>query len=223
MWLRYVSVTAAILAAFVGVYIASNLPRHDHEGFGPTPDAKGRNNTVLFVSSSEYGLSNVFLATSYAMMVHHPEVQVHYATFNARERDISALSSVARSKSPNAKPIIYHELSGLSLGDRLIAHGKHIEGAMQPPGLEAVIRLCKDMQTYLMPWDAPEYFELYSQIVDIIEEVDPAVVAADTLFGPGLDAARQTGRRNAIVSPNALKDNFADKQPFGEMFWKFPA
>jgi hypothetical protein len=74
-----------------------------------------------------------------------------------------------------------------------------------------------------VPWSGPEYFNIVEEISRIIQEVDPAVVGLDPLFGPGIDATRLLDRRHAIVSPNALKDNFAQMQPSASILWKYPA
>jgi hypothetical protein len=184
---------------------------------------RGRNNTILFLSNSEYGLSNVVLATSHAMLVHHSEIEVHFATFDRREEDISTVSKFASHQSPGAKPITFHKLKGPTYGDALTAQGHLIEEVIHAPGLEGSAKLCKDIQKYLMPWSGPEYFDLYKQILHIIDEVDPAVIAIDPVFGPGLDATQDRNRRYVVVSPNSLRDNFAHLQPWGSMLWKYPA
>jgi hypothetical protein len=74
-----------------------------------------------------------------------------------------------------------------------------------------------------VPWSGPEYFNIYEELLSIIQEVDPAVIGLDPLFGPGIDATRFLNRRHAIVSPNALKDNFAQMQASASGLWKYPA
>lgn len=74
-----------------------------------------------------------------------------------------------------------------------------------------------------MPWSGPEYLALYEAVLKILDEVNPAVVAIDPMFGAGIDATRAQNRSHAIISPNSLKDNFVDKQPNGALFWKYPS
>ncbi|KAB8296392.1 hypothetical protein EYC80_009142 [Monilinia laxa] len=79
------------------------------------------------------------------------------------------------------------------------------------------------MELWLMPWTGPEYIDIYREISEILEEVDPVMVAVDPLFGPGLDAVRAQGRNHAVLSPNSLKENFVQLQPRGAALWKYPA
>ncbi len=55
-----------------------------------------------------------------------------------------------------------------------------------------------------MPWSGEEYLAIYEEVLKVLEEVDPAVVAIDPMFGPGTDASRANGRREVIISPNSL-------------------
>lgn len=66
-----------------------------------------------------------------------------------------------------------------------------------------------------MPWNGSEYYGLYDELLRIIDEVDPALVVLDPQFGPALDATKNRNRKHAVVSPNSLRDNFAQIQPYG--------
>jgi len=61
----------------------------------------------------------------------------------------------------------------------------------------------------------PEFPETYQEVLRVLDEVDPIVVAIDPMFGPGLDAVRAQGRNHVIIRPNALKENFSATQPWG--------
>jgi hypothetical protein len=89
--------------------------------------------------------------------------------------------------------------------------------------MAGIDHLCEDMQLWISPWSAEDHFSLYQEMQAIINDVDPAVVVLDTLFRPGIDAARDMNRLHAIISPNSVVDNFLGDQPYGSMFWKYPA
>lgn len=182
----------------------------------------GRNNTVLFLSNSEHGLANVLLATSHAMLVEHQDIEVHYVSFEGLAEDVATLSRFARQTSPDVRPIKFHALKGTTYGAALNSVGHFIDETIGAPGVAGIAKLCSDLQKYLMPWTSPEYLALYQEITSILEEVDPAMVAVDSQIGPGLDAIRTLGLQHAILTPNALKDNFADRQPWGAVLWKYP-
>ena len=183
----------------------------------------GRNQTVLFMSNSEPGLANVLFATSHALISEYRELEVHFATFPSRAADISTISK----SSPKSNPIIFHSFKGQNYGNAIKSHvqdGKQaIDEVINPPGLAGLSKLCENMQKFLMPWGAKEYLSLYHEALRVLEEVDPVIVVTEPLFGPGLDAIRATGRNHVIISPNSLKDNFADKEPWLSILWKYPA
>ena len=203
-----------------GAVIYSILDQRSSE---PPFTVLGKNNTVLFLSNYEYGLANTLLASAHSLLVHHPGVKVHFASFPKREKDTTALSKFAIDQNPSASPISFHRFKGPCYGDSLQATGHFIEETIHAPGVRGGAKLCQDMQKYLMPWNASSYYDLYEEALAIIDQVDPAVVALDPQFGPGLDATKARHRKHAVVSPNSLRDNFAQMQPYGAMFWKYPA
>jgi hypothetical protein len=209
-----------ILFAIIAFLFSGKSPKDDDD----TKQQKwpGRNNSVLFLSNAEHGLANVLLATSHAMLVEHNDIEVHYVSFRGLAQDVATISRFAVKHSPYAKPITYHTLQGPTYGAALNSVGHEVDETIGRPGIAGIGKLCSDLQKYLMPWTGPEYLAIYQEISSILEEVDPAIVAVDPQFGPGLDAVRALGRNHAIVTPNALKDNFADKQPWGAILWKYP-
>jgi hypothetical protein len=186
-------------------------------------DWPGRNNTVLFLSNVESGLSNVLQATSHALLVEHSDLEVHYASFPKLSKSIAAISKFAATSSPDVRPITFHPLKGATYGNEMNRQGYAVDEVINAPGPAGLKTLCDNVQMFLMPWGAPEYLEVYRDIERVIEEVDPLVIVVEPKFGPGLDAARAHGRNHVIISPNALKDNFAHFQPWGSMFWKYPS
>lgn len=75
----------------------------------------------------------------------------------------------------------------------------------------------------LDPWSGPQHIAIFEELSQLIQEVDPSVVMLDSLFGPSLDATREQNRRHAILSANALINNFAEIQPYASILWKYPA
>jgi hypothetical protein len=217
MFKRGLFIALAVSFGIVAVLLSENATK---EGGDKRPTHwPGRNKTVLFMSNAEHGLANVLLATSHALISSHQDVEVHFATFPSLAADISTFSK----SSPKPNPINFHPFNGQSYGDGLAAQGHSIQESINPPGISGLALLCSNMQKFLMPWGAEEYLELYRQALEMMEEVDPIIVVVDPLFGPALDAVRATGRNHVILSPNSLKDNFADKQPWLSMLWKYPA
>lgn len=190
---------------------------------GPRTQSPGRNNTVLFLSDSHPGLANVHVATSHAMLLDFPDLEIHYASFAKLEKTIVETSAFAVQKISAAKPIAFHPLVGKPYSQSLNEGGFGVAEAIQPPGLKGIAAFTNNMQNFLMPWTAIDYLATYNDILRLLDEIDPVIVVADPLLGPGLDAIRTQNRNHVILSPNTLKDNFVAMQPWGSMFWKYPA
>ena len=212
---KIASIVVPAIVGIISIQVAIN-PRSSETN---TPTQwQGRNNTALFMSNAEHGLANVLLATTHALIAEHRDIEVHFATFPSIAADILAISK----SSPKPQPITFHSFNGQSYGDALRAQGHAVQETLNAPGLAGLSILCNNMQKFLMPLGAEEYLALYHEALNILEEVDPNIVAVDPLFGPGLDAVRASGRNHVIISPNSLKDNFANK-PWLSMLWKYPA
>ena len=211
---------AAVIAVFAILFSSrtSKYPSLSRPSQWP-----GRNNTALFLSNSEHDLANVLLATSHALLVHHPDIEVHFASFPTLASDVSTINKFASQQNAAIQPIIFHPFTGPSYSKAIQLQGFCMDDAIQPPGIPGLSQFLRNLQDFLMPWSGPEYLSLYQEVLALLDEIDPLVVAVDPLFGPGLDAIRAKGRNHVIVSPNALKDNFAVEQGWGRWLWEYPA
>jgi len=221
MAIRSLYICLALLVAGLSIFLSSRSP--STPSTLPRSTLPGRNNSVLFVADAHPGLSNAHIAASHALQVHFPHLEIHFASFPKLSTPLSLSSSFAISQNPLAKPVNFHPLVGNTYAEALLAAGIAVKDVILPPGIKGIARLCRDMQMYLMPWSAPEHVEIYEDVLRVMGEINPTIVVADTLFGPGLDAIRAQGRNYVILSPNALKDNLASMQPWGRMLWKYPA
>ena len=70
----------------------------------------------------------------------------------------------------------------------------------------------------------PAYTQTCDSIKGAIEELDPAVIVADVLLGPGFDACYSLKREFVASSPNALLDlvRNVNDQPWLKGFWHYP-
>ena len=196
----------------------------------PTNYITGRNNTALFLVAEHHGLSNVHLATAQSLLEHYPEIEVQFASFPKLARKFPRLSALAQKKQPAAKDIVFHRLTGgQSYVDAVTAGslGDYDEDGLSnviaAPGLPGIKKLAADLQHVVSPWVKEEHLALHNEIAALIDEVDPAVVVLDTIFGPAIEATRGRNRTHAFITPNTLIDNFVAEQPYGQMFWKYPA
>jgi hypothetical protein len=210
------AVLIASLAYFFAGSDSSSIQEHP-------PYIQGRNKTVLILANKEAGLSNVLVATASALLENYPDIEVHYASFGSVGRKLERVSSFARKQTPAAKDIIYHGLKGYSFSDTLEKANWTFERSINPRGAAGMGALAENMQHWISPWTAEEHWDLYQEIGALIEEIDPAVVALDTIFRPALDATRDKNRLHAFITPNTLVDNFIGEQPASTILWKYPA
>ncbi|VUC22991.1 unnamed protein product [Clonostachys rosea] len=215
MFVRLLLVAGAIIAALVALFIPGSPERE--------PYVQGRNKTALFISNIEHGLSNVHVATASALLEGYPDIEVHFASFSQLRKKLARVSAFAQAKTPAAKDIIFHELHGQPFFEAVELLGGDLESTISPPGVAGVDRFTKGLQDWISPWGVEEHMVIYNEIGAIIDEIDPAVVVLDTMMRPALDSTRDKNRVHAFVTPNTLVDNFLGDQPYGSMFWKYPA
>ncbi|KAF4448436.1 glycosyltransferase family 1 [Fusarium austroafricanum] len=181
-----------------------------------SPLSFGRKNVVLFLTTAANGFTNVHLATSHVLSSTYLELDIHYASFTKLKPDVERISSVKN-------PIKWHELPPPDILQATEREYGGIDGLAAPPGLKGIEKLMSDVQIMLSPWSAEEHWHLYKAMTELILQVDPAVVVLDIGFRPAIEAVRDSKYMHIMISANTLIDSFPHKQPWGAMFWKYPA
>jgi hypothetical protein len=187
----------------------------------PVPILPGRNNTVLFITSDMSGLSNVHVATSFTLMEEHPEVEVHYATFPKLQKVIERTSAEGLAANRAAKPIKFHAVRGKAFMQNFV---DRVGNLTELRGIHGMQKKLRDISKAMFPYTNEEYTDIYAHLVEIVDEVDPAVIVIDAVFRGSLDLVQNVkSRRYITMSPNALLDLVADKQGLLNYFWKYPS
>ncbi|PWI76241.1 glycosyltransferase family 1 [Purpureocillium lilacinum] len=189
----------------------------------PSPPVTGKKNTVLFLTDCAHGLSKVHVATTLALLQKYPSVDIHYASFPMLKGELQRVSDAANSKSAEARPIQWHELRVPSFIAAAMRTWGDATGLIAPPGVAGSEKLLRDFELVASPWTADELWDLYCQMKELIERIDPAVVVLDSMLRPAMDVSRSLNRTRVVLSPNALTDVLAGMQPWGAPFWKYPA
>lgn len=223
---RLFTVPVALLIALDAILLSSRSPGED-AGTERAPAAEtvvGLNNTALFLVTGNAGLSNVHFATAQALLEGHPDIQVHFASSDLSiVTKLDRISSHARAKTPEARPIVFHHLPGPSYVKACQDAGVQFTDTVQPPGHRGSARMCELLQVFVAPWTGEDHLAIYRATRGVIDDIDPAVTVLDTLFRPGIDAVRTAKRVHAFVTPNTLVENFVADQPYLKMLWKYPA
>jgi len=167
---------------------------------------------VLLFTNAEHGQSNIFVATSHALI--QRGCDVHFASFPAIEKTVKLLFDGA---------ITFHRLKGVDMKtaypqDEVFNSG--LEGR-KPKFLDmpTLLRICLHTT---MPWTGPEYVEIYRSVIEVLQAVKPDIIAIDPAFTPAITACRHIGERFLVLAPNTIKDFAMPFQPAGEVFWKYP-
>ncbi|KAH7245301.1 hypothetical protein BKA59DRAFT_526878 [Fusarium tricinctum] len=213
MFARLFFVTALLIASLA--YFLSDDTVSQRE-----PYIQGRNKTVLFITNSEHGLSNVHLATASALLENYPDIEVHFASFPSVKQKLDRISPFARRQSPGAKDITFHGLTGLTFAQAIVKEGRSF---ISPPGWRGIASLAEHIQLWISPWTFEDHVYLYEELGSIIDDVEPAVVVLDSWFRPAIDVTRKKNRQHAFVTPNTLVDHFLGLQPLWLRLWKYPA
>ncbi|KAH6685851.1 hypothetical protein F5X68DRAFT_209414 [Plectosphaerella plurivora] len=217
MFVRIVGISALVVAALS--YLLSGINASAER----PPYIQGRNKTVLFLTNAEHGLNNVLVATASSLMEHHPDVEVHFASFPALQSTIERISSAMRRKTPASRDILFHPLSGVALSQATAQIGMTARTMTHPPAAAGIAKFADIAQGMICPWTADEYIDIFNELGALIDDINPAVIVLDTLFRPAVDITRQKNWLHAFITPNTLIDNFLAEQPNGAMFWKYPA
>ncbi|KAF4589661.1 glycosyltransferase family 1 [Ophiocordyceps camponoti-floridani] len=179
---------------------------------------------ILFLTNSELGEANVFLALFPALAKAYPHVQVHLASFASLRKHADEVSGQVREKLPRARPLIFHEIRGLAMADAFSDVGDFTSEILSTPlGFRTTIRCLDCMVSVFLPYDGPQLVEVISSIMDIIRDVEPDLVVVDSLMSAGLTVCYHLQLKFMCLSPNSINLFAKHNQPRLETMWKHPA
>lgn len=197
---------ASILVAFVA-FVAYFLSLGPLSWFrsreNPRFTRSGRNNTVLFFTNDDYGLSNVHLAAVNSLLLNHPDIEVHYSSFPPWQKRIQQIEDRVARRTNAERSVKFHPLphSGMSVAmDRYI----HFQELYHRPGLPSTVFWSHVMNIANMPWEQQEYLDIYEAATEVLLNVDPAVVVFPPEMHPALQAVRDLNWRHVFLIPNSL-------------------
>ena len=224
--LRQIAAVIAALAVLVAVFLAQTS-QSTQAAFVPTHTIPGKNGTVLFIINTEYGLSNVHLATASALLEKHPGIDIHVASFPRSAPKVAKVSALAEKRFKVDRGVKFHELPGREYAQALSnqmggSSGKSIQHLLHPPGVKGINEIMRVIRPAMSPWDGSDHIAIYERVRELIETIDPALVVLDMAFRPSIDAVLQSDRLYAYLSPNVLADKFWFEQPFPRLITKIP-
>ncbi|KAE9367046.1 glycosyltransferase family 1 protein [Stipitochalara longipes BDJ] len=222
--LRQAIVFSTIFAALLAVFITRQS--RNEQAVSLSPLIRGRNQAVLFLALAESGQINVQLATAQALMEKHPKIEIHFASFPKVAEKVARVSSFALKKTSSAQEIMFHSLPGpdrIEAVQRQMNCSGPLECLAHPPGARGAAVLAQQIELALWSWSGEEHRAIYDRVIEITQQVDPAVVVVDYAFRPAIDATLKLNRLYLIISPLAMADLFGILQPYGGALWKYPS
>ncbi|KAF8551422.1 UDP-Glycosyltransferase/glycogen phosphorylase [Imleria badia] len=186
--------------------------------------------TVLMLTYSEHGQSNINLATSYELAL--AGANVHIASFAALGARVARLQELidrhaSRSRGKPTGSVSFHECKGIapSLGAHIFErHGLHAATLPHPCGVVGAVEGYAKVEAIFYPWSQEEYLTVIAVVKEIIATTKPDVIGVDKLFFAARDACRLAGKKFMIMSPTGLNESgAASAQPNLAVFWKYPA
>lgn len=189
---------------------------------------------ILFITNPEPSESNVFLATMHALLDMKPDSDVHCASLGALTQNVVSVVEHLRRTKPETAPITFHELRGIPMKQAMnLAFSRPGAppripnylpvSALKSPSLFNTMQSVRDIIPLFVPYDGPQLVEIYSSIVETIQEVEAELIVVDTLMTAALTACHHLNARYICLSPNTLKEFTLMAQPYGAALWKFPA
>ncbi|PHH73738.1 hypothetical protein CDD80_3616 [Ophiocordyceps camponoti-rufipedis] len=179
---------------------------------------------ILFLTNSELGEANVFLALFTALAKANPHVQVHLASFASLRIHADEVSRQVLEKLPRARPLIFHEIRGLPIIDAysdVYCFGS--EAISTPLRFGTTLRSLNALVSVFLPYDGPQLVEVVSSLADIIREVEPDLVVVNSVMSAGLTVCYHLRVKFMCLSPNSISLFAKRSQPRLEAMWKHPA
>ena len=176
---------------------------------------------LLFITNSELGQSNIFLAVIQELLLSHA-VSIYitsYPDLQPRIHELQAALLAAQRKNSN---LTFRALSGLSMKEAFHSHGDAMSSIAHPPGLNGGVKAFRHVLEILMPWSRSEYHQSCLECADIIKDVDPDVIVLDSLLSQAMDACTLVGRRYCLLVPLGLNEvaKYADVNRW--RYWTYP-
>ncbi|KAL2788683.1 hypothetical protein BJX66DRAFT_326924 [Aspergillus keveii] len=177
--------------------------------------------TVLFLTNSELGQATVCLAVAHEFLI-RSKYAVHVASFSPLEPAIAQLNTRADALSQTgASTATFHTITGRSIAEaNLDSRPKSKWFGTHDIGFYGALRAYSGLVENMIPWGAAEYMTAYRSCVEVIQKLQPAIVAVDPFFAQALDACRTLQCKYVILSPNTAKEHVV--QPMLGNLWRYP-
>ena len=178
------------------------------------------------LTNSELGAANIFLAAIHELMQLDPDLEIHFVSFNNIAGTYHNAVEHAVKAAPHAKPPTFHELEAPTLSQAVLARQPRfwdiIADRMQPNPF-TIAATARATSNIFLAWDTKDFVNIYRQLEDILEDIQPHLTVIDPCFGPGWTLCVREKLNYVIFQPNSIKEVSLGSQPHGQALWKYPA
>jgi hypothetical protein len=181
-------------------------------------------NSVLFLTNSEYGQSNVVLAVIHELLA-TDRLDIHVASWPVLESRIQALTS--QRLEPKAKPgknqIKFHPIPGVGMLDATFKNYTiSIDSIPHKPGYAGGTRFRELAPKVLACWTPEEHVAMVDWFGDLAMTLKPDLVVVDPFLSPAHDMVKKLNWKYAVLSPCSLAAALIPEQPRLAVLWKYP-
>ncbi|KAF4439570.1 UDP-glycosyltransferase 84B2 [Fusarium austroafricanum] len=183
---------------------------------------------LLFFTNSDYGQSNVVLATTHALALTCQDAEIHVASFHDLQDGVENASrfmqaTAAKQKQPILDPFIFHKMEGNSWGPAVKSPETAVFDTLElAPNFVNSAKGVAVLPAVMIPWGPREFLAIYKDAQRALEEVDPDLTIVESLFAVALTLCHYLGIKWMVLSPNTIKEYVLPLQPKLAGLWKYP-
>jgi len=142
--------------------------------------------SVLFITNSENGQSNVVLAVAYELLKSN-NINIHVASWPALEPRLAKVSAQVASENASLKiePIIFHQMPLRSIHDAIYnAFRFNLNELTHKPGWKGFGKMGEGMAKITAPYTPEEHLEIVKFCAELAGKIEPDLVLIDPICSP---------------------------------------
>jgi 2-acylglycerol O-acyltransferase 1 len=176
---------------------------------------------ILLVCNAEHGQANIPLAIAHELLLRE-DVEVHLCSFpNLQKRFERLLHDHGEEYGAQVQERAqFHELRGPTVTEVFLRSGKR--GPFHAAGLAGCIEGLSNVFEDYWGWTESEYMAIFKSCAEVVERVEPTLIAIDYFFLPGRDAVQNQKRPYCLINTTSLSHIVLGTQPYHAYLWKYP-
>ncbi|PHH75015.1 hypothetical protein CDD80_2710 [Ophiocordyceps camponoti-rufipedis] len=160
---------------------------------------------ILLLTNEQPGQSNVFIAACEALLRMQPSAELELASYGELAEPVAAMNRRLAAAVPEARPVVFHRLRGLSPKEGLLevmaqagtdcqdGGGLLPRSFFAPLSFSVTMRAIRDTMPIFMQYTPEHMVEAVASVEEVVVGVGADVVVVDSLLTPGLTACRHLG------------------------------